>query len=116
VVQACVVSLQPVESELSGSITRTFGRAEPDGDEGGWVDPEAEDSIDTLSEGQIDLGHVITEELALALDPYPRAPGAEFSPPAEPQPKAEAGPFAALARLKMQPAVPRRGARNRRRT
>ena len=43
--------------------------------------------------GTIDLGEAAAEQLALALDPYPRAPGAVLEMEEEP----EAAPFAALA-------------------
>jgi hypothetical protein len=54
-------------------------------------------------DGKIDLGPVIYESLATALEPYPRKPGASFEwsqdlregPDTE-----ESGPFAALAALK----------------
>jgi hypothetical protein len=47
--------------------------------------------------GRIDLGALATEFLMLAIDPYPRKPGATFEAPA-----ADPGghPFAALAALK----------------
>jgi len=49
----------------------------------------------------IDLGELVVQELAVALDPYPRAPGAEvpeaYRPP---EVEEESGPFAALKVLK----------------
>jgi hypothetical protein len=47
--------------------------------------------------GRIDLGGVITEFLALALDPYPRKPDVSFQPAIE---EKDPSPFAALAALK----------------
>jgi hypothetical protein len=43
------------------------------------------------------VAHYIVEHLALAIDPFPRKPGAEFefTPPAE-----EESPFAVLKKLK----------------
>jgi hypothetical protein len=45
----------------------------------------------------IDLGEATTEQLALALDPFPRKPGAEIPPEAKEAPE---GPFAALGRIR----------------
>jgi hypothetical protein len=52
----------------------------------------------------IDIGEAIAQTLALALDPYPRAPDAEAAlKEAGVKSEAEAGPFAALAALKARP-------------
>jgi hypothetical protein len=48
--------------------------------------------------GAVDLGAIATEFLMLGIDPYPRAPGAVFEPPAADD--RGGGPFAALAALK----------------
>jgi hypothetical protein len=57
-----------------------------------------EDPPESLSDGKVDLGAIAVEFLLLGIDPYPRKPGAEFSPL-----KSEDGnakPFAALEALK----------------
>ena len=58
------------------------------------------DDIETEA-GMADLGEALAQDLALALDPYPRAPGAEV--PAEYRPDGLGGPFAALAGLRGKP-------------
>lgn len=102
--QACVVTLEPVAQSLSGDFEASF---EPDDgraryDEGDvLIDPEAADPAEILPEDGIDLGELVVQELSVALDPYPRAPGAEV--PAEYQPpevEEDEGPFAALKVLK----------------
>jgi uncharacterized metal-binding protein YceD (DUF177 family) len=116
VIQACVITLEPVKATLGGEISRRFvntprprpepaagkGRkpkAEKDEPEEGWIDPD-EEVPDPIVDGQIDLGAVVVEELALALDPYPKAPGASFKDLGAGQsvgePRRES-PFAALA-------------------
>lgn len=51
--------------------------------------------------GAIDLGSAIADTLALAIDPYPRRPGAEATlREAGVLSEEQAGPFAALAKLK----------------
>lgn len=85
VTQRCVVTLEPVASRLEVELHRIFalGRA-PQEDEI-VVDPLREEP-EPLEGEVLDLGEIAAEELALAVDPYPRAPGAGL---------AEAGPDAA---------------------
>ena len=71
-------------------------------------DPDAEDipePPDPIFNGQIDLGVLASEQLALALDPYPRKEGVEFAADlVQVDDIAEVSPFAALAKLKKGPA------------
>jgi uncharacterized metal-binding protein YceD (DUF177 family) len=94
VVQACVVSLEPVAQAVREDVLlRLLAPGEEASD-----DPEAPDEIPVEGDG-VDLGEAMAEQLALALDPYPRAPGAIL--PAEDEAGAAArGPFAALAALR----------------
>lgn len=107
--QTCVVSLEPVRQRVSESFLRRFASSVPagkaqdlDDDEAEWLDPEAEDPPDLLQDGAVDAGEVVAEALALALDPYPRKPGAEWPEGYRPDPDAgeKVSPFAALAKLK----------------
>ena len=63
------------------------------------IDPEADDPPEPLGDGLVDVGEIVTQQLALALDPYPRAPGSELPAEAAPATPAES-PFRALAALK----------------
>ena len=60
---------------------------------------EEDDPPDPIVDGKIDLGALAAEFVALALDPYPRKPGARFEP-VDVEPDRERIPFAGLARLK----------------
>ena len=72
VVQTCVVSLE----DFAAPVEEQFAvRCVPAGEEGDSADPEAIDEI-TYADGVLDLGEAAAEQLALALDPYPRAPDA----------------------------------------
>jgi uncharacterized metal-binding protein YceD (DUF177 family) len=93
VVQTCVVSLE----DFAATVEERFViRFVPDGQESDDPDPEALDEL-PYSDGVIDLGEAAAEQLALALDPYPRAPGAVL-PAAEAEP--ELHPFTVLSALK----------------
>jgi hypothetical protein len=61
------------------------------------VDPGEPDPPEPVAGDGVDLAAVLTEQLALALDPFPRKPGARFEAPGT---EKEFSPFAALARLK----------------
>jgi hypothetical protein len=108
VTQTCVVSLEPMQTCLDVPVEVEFWpvslieeleqRAEDPVSTGllDWPEPIRED-------GTIDLGPVIYETLATALDPYPKREGVSFewSQGASPTGEAAAsGPFAALKRLK----------------
>ncbi len=99
--QTCSITAESFDSPLTGDfhvrVVPSDSRAAPAADAEVSVDPEAEDPPDVLDGDTLDLGAYLVEALALELDPFPRAPGAEFQPPGEPP---EPSPFAALAALK----------------
>ena len=100
--QACVVTLAEVPARIAEHFSRAYAPAGRDEEEGTGditVDLEAEDPPDPLVGNSIDIGEATAEALALALDPYPRAPGAVFETQAEGASGAP-NPFAALAVLK----------------
>jgi len=101
-VQTCGVTLEPLPSEPEGAF---FVRALPAGSPNmpepptGEVDleVEAEDPPDEIEDGKVDLAAYVVEHLALEIDPFPRKPGAVFTPPEEPE---EMSPFAVLRQFK----------------
>lgn len=102
--QTCSVTAEAFDTSLSGDFevraVPADSRAAPAADAEISVDPEAEDPPDVLEGDVLELGAYLVEALALDLDPFPRAPGAEFAPPEE---AAEPSPFAALAALRRTP-------------
>jgi len=98
--QTCVVTLEPFDNQIRESVSLRFAPAEaiapaPPAIELGVVDPP-----DPLADGKLDLAAVVAEFLVLAIDPYPRKPGAAFVQPGEPGERAESSKFAALEQLK----------------
>ena len=93
VTQTCVVTLDEFESPVEEAFAVHFV---PAGTESDDDDPDAPDEL-PYPAGAIDLGEAAIEQLALALDPYPRKPGL---PETEPPEEAERSPFAALAALR----------------
>jgi len=93
VVRECVLTLDEFPQEMREDFTVEFV---PSGSETDDPDPESPDQI-PYEGGAIDLGEAAVEQLALALDPYPKKPGAEESPLGEEE---QPGPFAGLAALR----------------
>lgn len=107
VVQACVVTLEPVSSHLSADFERSY-QLTPTTSRSGRkrnappvVAPnqEDDDAPEFVDSPVIDIAAPILEELSLALDPYPRREGASFAQP-EPAENATNNPFAILKTLK----------------
>ena len=99
--QTCVVTLEPMESEIAEPVDVLFKPAAKAPRKAGGeleVDAAASDPPEPLIDGTVDLGAVATEFLILGIDPYPRKPDATFDTPEADTP--EEGPFAALAKLK----------------
>lgn len=99
VTQACSVTGDPLGATVEEAVSLRFVEEIA-------ADEEVElsdDALDTLpiEDGAIDLGEAAAETMALALDPFPRAPGAEEAlRAAGVVGDGEAGPFGALAGLK----------------
>lgn len=107
--QTCIVTLEPFPVKLTVPVRLDFAPQEenrPRRGDTGDVDEEIDievrlnedDPPEPIIDGIIDLGSVTLEFLALALDPYPRKPGAQFEALAADA--ARESPFAALAKLK----------------
>jgi hypothetical protein len=90
VTQVCVVSLDDFGSDLAFEFRVRFVPVALESEE---IDPEAEDEMPYDGE-KIDLGEAAVQELALALDPYPRRPEAEL--PTEDAPEPLSSPFEML--------------------
>lgn len=98
--QTCVITLEEFDADVEEPVDVTFAppanaahrmkpfEAEADYGEFG------EDAPDPIIDGAIDLGAIVSEFLTLALDLYPRSPGATFVEPAPED--AKDGPFATL--------------------
>jgi uncharacterized metal-binding protein YceD (DUF177 family) len=108
-VQACVISLEPVPSRLTEDFVQVYDldpKAEADLEQARDIavapGPEDEDPEPIGPEG-LDLGEAVAQQLALSLDPYPRAVGAAVPENLAGQDEiqvARENPFAALKALK----------------
>ncbi|WFU84817.1 DUF177 domain-containing protein [Bradyrhizobium sp. CIAT3101] len=84
--QTCVVTLDPMESDIDEEVDLTFA---PEAEARRLADlieegedneepPEVADPPEAIVNGIIDLGRIATDAVFLAIDPYPRKPGAVF--------------------------------------
>jgi uncharacterized metal-binding protein YceD (DUF177 family) len=130
VTQSCVVTLGPVPARIADVVNATFiteeraakekaklekAKARRKATDEEEVRPDEEDPPEVARGGRIDLGEIVVVHLALALDPYPRVPGAAFDAKAwgvEPEMAVNpevASPFAALASFKKAAKTPGSG-------
>src|SRR5882724_6737274 len=111
IVQACILSLDPVTQDLDETFRIVFRQdltEELDPESGEAVLSAQADAPEPLSGNMLDVGEIVAEQLSLAADPYPRRPGAKLE---DVLPKARHGgrkgpseprrhPFAGLAALR----------------
>lgn len=102
IVQACVVTLEPVRQHIDEAFSLRFVReaaahtSRPGKDV--YVDVSGDEPPDVITGATIDVGTIVEEHFALAIDPYPRAPGAAMPSEASDD-DIGASPFAGLAGL-----------------
>lgn len=104
--QACVVTLEPVRNRIEEDFSLSFNLASAR-QQGGEVviDVAGEDPPEPVPPEGLDIGEIAAQQLALAIDPYPRARGVSLDALEWPGRSAtgqadEEGPFAALRPLK----------------
>lgn len=95
----CVHSLEPFAHNLSEPVERLFLPALPDEDETSELDVSPDDEPpELMTSAGADVGLMLAEALSLAIDPYPRKPGAALVAETTPQPSLS--PFSVLSKLK----------------
>jgi uncharacterized metal-binding protein YceD (DUF177 family) len=107
IVQTCVVSLVPLDAHIDESFSIRFVRDRSQIPAPGAevvLDPDAPDPPELIDGPTIDVGALVEEHFVLAIDPYPRAPGAQLPAELAGEPdQAADSPFAALAKLGLGP-------------
>ncbi len=105
IVQACVVTLDPVVTTIDQEIDQIFvpegsklARIVLDGAGEMVLDPDGPDLPEPFVGDTIDAGALIAEFAALGIDPYPKKPGVQFDGHIEDDVKVEKkpSPFAVL--------------------
>lgn len=76
VTQTCVVTLEPLETRVTGVLDRLYDPAQPENDDvEEYFDAEADDPPEPALDGLIDVGEAAAEQLALELNPFPKKSG-----------------------------------------
>ncbi|OLP59947.1 metal-binding protein [Xaviernesmea oryzae] len=85
-VQACVVTLEPVEGDIDEQVEAIFvpedsrlARIAANDSAEMFIDPDGPDMPDVFEGDEIDIGAAVAEYAALGIDPYPRKPGVAFA-------------------------------------
>ncbi len=114
IVQACILSLDPVTQELDDAFRLVFAEdvdEERDPESGEALLNANGDAPEPLTGNMLDVGEIAAEQLSLTADPYPRRPGIRLED-VLPKPKGGARraapeprrhPFAGLAALRDKP-------------
>jgi hypothetical protein len=109
IVQTCVVSLEPFESAIEVPVhaqylPQAMLPRESLAAETQLADAFAPEPPEVLPDsGRVDLGELVTQHLAVAIDPYPRRAGVTFDAPRGEAMSARESPFAKLAALVRPP-------------
>ena len=79
VVQQCVVTLEPIPRDVQGVFSCNFSET-PIIEDTETIDFDliTEDPPEPIVDGQFDAGIILTEQLGLEIDPFPRSPGSRF--------------------------------------
>lgn len=101
--QSCVVTLEPVGTDVDEQVRLHYTPATSEPAEPSVIDIDDEDDPPELMvDDRIDIGAAMAEHLALALDPWPRKPGAEIPAELGEENDARENPFAVLSQLKTE--------------
>jgi len=78
IVQTCVLTGYPVPAHIEEAVAARFGPEEAEPPEVEFH-PDEEDPPEAFTGNAIELGEWLSQCLAVAMDPYPRAQGAELA-------------------------------------
>lgn len=114
IIQACVLSLEPVPQELDDAFRLVFAENlsdERDPESGEAVLNAQADAPEPLAGNMLDVGEIVAEQLSLTADPYPRRAGIKLedvlpklrTAGRRGPPEQRRHPFAGLAALRDKP-------------
>lgn len=100
--QTCVVTLEPLLNDVAASFKVDYWPETemPEPSSGGVDMQDDEADLEPIVAGRIEVGRVVFQSLAGAIDLFPRKPGVAFEPPSDADGSDPPSPFAALAKIK----------------
>lgn len=102
--QNCVVTLEPMQTDIDEAVDLVFVGSPRQTAEPGETEKihtlDEDEAPQALDNGSVDLGAVAIEFVFLGINPYPRKAGVVFDAPPAGAGDPQAHPFAALAALK----------------
>ena len=103
ITQTCIVTGRSVPAEIEENVEERFGPPRETAAEV-EITIDEEDPPEPIAEGGVDLGEIISQYLGVAIDPYPKVPGAEIPQRYQPEegqtPITRKNPFEVLTTLK----------------
>lgn len=99
-VQACVVTLEPVSDTLDATFDQRYTQRPADPEDDLEIGPDDIEPPEPVLGDSIDLGELVAQYLFLSINPYPRAPEADAQSAEIASKTPDDGPFAALAQLR----------------
>jgi uncharacterized metal-binding protein YceD (DUF177 family) len=99
-VQACVVTLEPVSDTLEATFDQRYTLHPTDPEDDLEIGPDDIEPPEPVIGDSIDLGELVAQYLFLSINPYPRAPDADAQSAEIASKTQDDGPFAALAQLR----------------
>lgn len=100
--QSCVVTLEPLPVRIDSAVSIRFTDLDDGADDNWESDADDEDPPELATDGIIDLGDLVAQQLALEIDPFPRGDGVPFVDVSagDESESGAAKPFAGLAVLR----------------
>ena len=99
-IQTCVVTLEPLEIVIDAPTRVRYRHVPDDEDADMEFSLDAPDSPEIIVEDIIDLGEMVSQQLALEIDPFPRAPGVPYQDVSTDKEEGRQHPFSALASIR----------------
>jgi hypothetical protein len=99
--QTCVVTLEPLVNDVAAAFRVDYWpETEMPEPSGGEVDFNEDTDLEPIAAGRIEVGRVVFQALAGAIDLFPRKPGVTFEPSESGGDAGGDGPFSALSKFK----------------
>ena len=98
--QSCIITLEPVASRIEADFETVFDTADDSENNDSDIDSDNDEIREPIIDGMIDLGEMVAQNLAIEINPFPRADGADSSKLPLETAETRTNPFSVLEKLK----------------